>query len=791
MITRIVARFWLWLATLVALAAVFFLIVQPRLRVETDLLDLLPRDPAQSAVADRLARFASAGARRLLFLVGQPSPEVASEAATRFAQSLSASGAFADVHAHWGGQVDSATALYDDNRFVLLARSVQASLAANRPAQLEHAALAALYSPIAFTRPGTSSDPLSLDAIFLLEQLPAVGAAQLEGDQLVVHDRDTAYIVVVAQTLGSPFDSAVQQRASAAIEAATSAAQPPPGEAGGPIRLLVSGALPHAAAATTSATREVALFSSIGTVAVLALLVTLFRSWRAPVLGMVALAAGGGAGIAATYFVFGRVHLIALVFGSSLIGVAIDYSMHYLSDQFRGPAWTPESALGHVAPPILMSMGATLAGFAGLLLLPFPGLQQMAVIALAGLPVACATVLIVFPVLAETRPTRLPAWCGRFLAVLDHWSAGARHSRYFPRLVLPLLILAAAGLVRIRFQDDVRSLQPPANDAVTMEQRTRELLKDSPETAVFLVSATGAEELLRSEERLTAELEHLVDIGHLGSFRAVTQSLPSEARQSRSFDLLRRYVYQPDGVLAHVMRKIGYDEHAIAAELAMFPPTPRFLEPAAWLAHPASEPWRPLWLGESGGAYASIVTLGGAGDLAELRGLGERLPGVRFVDRVHDISQTLTRYRVAVSWLLAGIYVVIAAILALAFGLRVALRLMLPPIGAIFIALGGLGWLGIPVTLFTVLALLLTLAMAVDYAIFLREARNERRTALLAVTLSALTTALSFGLLAFSSTPFIRAIGLTLAIGLGACWLLAVMFADPPDSSLKKTEPRA
>ncbi len=789
MTTRIIARFWLWLAALAGLAAVFFLIVQPHLRVETDLLDLLPRDRAQSAIADRLADFASAGARRLLILVGHPSPEVASTGATRFAQSLSASGAFADVHGHWGAQMDSAAAFYEDNRFVLLARTVQASLAANRPEEVERGALAALYSPIAFARPGGSSDPLSLDASFLLEQMPSAGAAHLEGDQLVVHDHDATYVLVVAQILGSPFDSAVQQRASAAIEAATSAARTAQGQANEAIRVLMSGALPHAAAATASATHEVALFSSIGTAAVLAMIVALFRSWRAPVLGMVALAAGGGAGIAATYFVFGRVHLIALVFGSSLIGVAIDYSMHYLSDQFRGPAWTPESALAHVAPPILMSMGATLAGFAGLLLLPFPGLQQMAVIALAGLPVACATVLLIFPVLAETRPARLPAWCGRFVSALDRWSAGARHSRYFLRLVLPLLIVAAAGLIRIRFQDDVRALQPPANAAVTMERRTRELLEDSPETAVFLVTATDAQELLRSEEHLTAELEHLVDAGHLGSFRAVTQSLPSEARQRMAFDLLRRYVYLPDGVLAHVMRKIGYDEHAIAAELDLFPPAPHFLEPATWLANPASEPWRPFWLGESGGTYASIVALGGAGDLEELRSLAARLPGVRFVDRVRDISQTLMRYRVAVSWLLAGIYVVVAAVLALVFGLRAALRLMLPPIGAIFIALGGLGWLGIPVTLFTVLALLLTLAMAVDYAIFLREARNERRTALLAVTLSALTTALSFGLLAFSSTPFIRAIGLTLAMGLGACWLLAVTFADPPDSSLQTTEP--
>jgi predicted exporter len=162
-----------------------------------------------------------------------------------------------------------------------------------------------------------------------------------------------------------------------------------------------------------------------------------------------------------------------------------------------------------------------------------------------------------------------------------------------------------------------------------------------------------------------------------------------------------------------------------------------------------------------------------------VKAAGQGLDGVRFVDRVREISTTMSRYRNAVSWLLSGIYLVVAIILAMVFGLRAAGRLMIPPLGAIVIALGSLGWLGTQLTLFTVLALLLTFAMAVDYSIFLEEARSERRTALLAVSLSALTTAMSFGLLSFSSTPFIRAIGLTLAIGLGACWLLAVTTAAP------------
>ena len=43
----------------------------------------------------------------------------------------------------------------------------------------------------------------------------------------------------------------------------------------------------------------------------------LFRDWRAPALGLLALSAGAAAGISATHFAFGELHLVALVFGST------------------------------------------------------------------------------------------------------------------------------------------------------------------------------------------------------------------------------------------------------------------------------------------------------------------------------------------------------------------------------------------------------------------------------------------------------------------------------------------
>ena len=68
--------------------------------------------------------------------------------------------------------------------------------------------------------------------------------------------------------------------------------------------------------------------------------------------------------------------------------------------------------------------------------------------------------------------------------------------------------------------------------------------------------------------------------------------------------------------------------------------------------------------------------------------------------------------------------------------------------------------------------------MGVDYGIFLTEHPGDG-SAWLAVALAGVSTLLSFGLLALSQTPALRAFGLTMLIGELAIWLLTPCFRPP------------
>ena len=80
---------------------------------------------------------------------------------------------------------------------------------------------------------------------------------------------------------------------------------------------------------------------------------------------------------------------------------------------------------------------------------------------------------------------------------------------------------------------------------------------------------------------------------------------------------------------------------------------------------------------------------------------------------------------------------------------------------------------GLSLFVLRLLGLLLVTAISVDYAILMREQIGGAAVSLLGTLLAALTTWLSFGLLAVSSTPAVSNFGLSVSLGLAFSFILA------------------
>ena len=764
-------RFIGWALLMLALLAVFSMRVLPDPRVETDILALLPQSQTDRGFDAPLDEFSAQLARKQIFLVGGETLADARLAAAAFAKELEASEAFTSVRWKFDADFSERIAIYRAHRDFLLSPRDRDALAAGATGKLQDRALRAAYTPAGFMQPlGLAEDPLGFTSDYLRASAFTSGNAHLEDSMLVVQRDSRVFVLVLTENAGHPFASSTQERVIPAIAHARLAASR---AAKSPVQVLGSGAIQHASAAAERAKHEIATFGTIESIAVVLLLLLVFGSMRPLLLGLLTLGLAIIAAYTVVRFIFGEVHILALVFGSSLIGSVIDYSIHFFADRFRDPGqWTPVAAVPHVGPAILLGLTTTLVGYLVLAAVPFPGLEQIAVFCMTGLIVGCGSVLCLYPVLASARGN-VPKFGPLVGEAIDRRLKAWRWTNAKLAVLAVLVALIALGLIRLEVQDDLKTLQQSPMELVREEQRVRDLLGSGIETRFFLVTGDSAQAVLEAEERLTQALDRLKGNHAIASYQAVSTGLPSLATQRRNHDLLAERVYAPGGLLEQVMSKLGFEPAAIERRHAEFAASTAPLTLEAWLGSPASQDVRPLWMGQVGSRFATVVRLGGIADVSALTQL--QVPGARLIDRVAQTTQTLSRYRYAMTLLLGAVYAVAGLILVFRFGWRVAPRMLLPSVAASLTTVGIFGWFGVPFNLFTLLALWLVLGLGIDYGIFLRHGREHRVTAILSVTLSACTTLIAFGLLALSATPFIRSIGLTLLFAITLSWLFALL----------------
>ena len=395
----------------------------------------------------------------------------------------------------------------------------------------------------------------------------------------------------------------------------------------------------------------------------------------------------------------------------------------------------------------------------------------LALFATAALLTAFLTVILSFPVLLKgyrawgTKPRDIAF---KVLLRIDAFFAKRR-------LILGLLavgiLLSAIGLARLRTEDDIHTFQNPDPAITKAENRARALFSSVPESQFFLITGPTPDAVLTAETALSLSLEGLVEKGLLGSFQMVSKHVAPAAVQGHNVELLKAHVYSSPA-LDEYFDTLGLKPEMIARERAAFeaPHSPMTVD--EWLASAPGEADRAQWLGQtSAGTFGSVVFLHGITSSAELAAI--KSPGAVLVDRTTEISELMARSR---RWALALVGVAFVAmwvLMSFRYGRLGALETLVPTAMACVVALAGAGWLGLPLNIFSTVALWLVLGMGVDYSIFFREAGDDARTTTIGVLVDSITTLLSFGLLALSHTPALRSFGTVLSLGLASAFLFA------------------
>jgi predicted exporter len=726
----------------------------------TDVLALLPADEQAPEVSLATRQLVGGLSRQVVVMLGTPNWARTQQAQSAFQAQLESVNAPMVA----SGRVDAsalqlAIDFYRPWRNRLLTSGQHQQLEQTTAEEATQNALAALHQPAANTKLSTwAADPLGLWQQWWLARAGDTSARPRDGT-LWLSSGGQEWAVMPYTVTGAAFALGSQAIYAQALEAAELAARQVAPE----LSVLRAGVPLHSEAAAVQASWEINTIGWGSLAAVLLLAWLAFRSLRVILLVGISLLVGCAVALSVTAWVFTQVHLITLVFGASLIGVAEDYGLHYFASRQGQPGIAPRSLMRQLLPGLLLALLTSVMAYAVLGIAAFPGLRQMAVFSSVGLVAAFCTAVCWFPLWDGTtlRPNRFSHWVG---SSLQRWPRWHGHRLSTALLFTAMLALFGWGAVQVHTNDDIRQLQSSPSGLIQSQREVGRLLGVASPTQFYLVRASTMDELLAREEALTNRLNTSVDRGLLAGYRALSDWVPSSSRQERN---AQRTALTEGQVLAGVNTVLG--ESLTRPE---FSPTPLTLP--QWLAHPASNAARDLWLGTIQGEWTSVVMLRGISGpqvLPALANAAQGLEGIRWVDHTLEVSNLLGRYRWAMTALLLASHIVVLALLAWRYRSK-AWRAWLPSMLASLATVAILACAGQPFQLFNVLALALLLGIGVDYSIFLLE-HPAQPSAWLAVVLGAASTWLSLGLLGLSNTPALRAFGLTLLVGVPLVWVLA------------------
>jgi predicted exporter len=600
----------------------------------------------------------------------------------------------------------------------------------------------------------------------VLDALRATRAGGLVDTDGILTTEDGLHAFVFLETKSSPFDSDAQ-RAFRGVLDRWRKAHPD-------AVVRTAGAAQYAIASEDQIKGDVNRIGILSTIGILAIFLVLFGSVRMILISFVPMTFGSAIAVLGTQAIFGQIHGITIAFGTSLLGVGLDYVEHYYAHFVLTPEVPAQTTMRHVGPSLALGAVTTIIGFIGLGASGLGGLRQMAVFAVIAIVASMAATYLMVPAWmpARYKPPRTLGLVDR--GVLALLRGLTRH--HWGRIARAAIVVIAAGSValavrNIAFSDNVNMLVDDSGAHVVEDRAVRALL--GPDADAFAVVTASSDDALATEiASACAELERARTGQLVGSFVPLASLLPDRATQLRRHDVAV--------AAAPALREALAAEDFVADQFAPYwaalATPPKILT----LADLRGSPLAPVAGAWFPAPHVALIPLTGIRALAPLQAAVPSativIPSQTIVEAFHGV-----RVRTVVSSLL-GLVAIFALLFARYRSAKKVLIALAPALLACAATVGALVAMGTGLTILHVMSLLLVVSLGVDFGIFFvdtTDSLEEAARTMVSIFTASITTILSFGLLGLSHSPGLAALGITVTLGvtfsLLACLLLAAL----------------
>lgn len=527
----------------------------------------------------------------------------------------------------------------------------------------------------------------------------------------------------------------------------------------------------------------------------------------------------------------GHLNILSVSFTTTLIGIGIDYGVHYVSRyiEVRGSNRDTKDALMRstrgVGPAILTGALTTAAAFFTAGMTSFTGVAELGIIAGGGVLICCVAELIVLPacILLVDRSgigLKMP----EPLAIHDWIEPLLENPKRLLMSTCLFTFVVSLGLGRLWYDHNLLNLQAQGLESVKLEHK---LLTETNQSVWYAVSmSNNREELLARKAKLMElpSVERVEDIvsllptdgamkqpvisriqARLGNLPERPWSIPVDgpeevgrvlgmAQDTATAHHLSRAARQFELVRDHLRRLSTQDCFALLSSFQQ--QMAGDLLSRLYLLRSMAAPEQPQLsdLPESlvsrfvGQHDRFLLKIYGRGNIWDMDALARFVKDVRSVDS-RATGNPLQAYEASLdmksSYEKASIYslIVILALLWFDFrSVRHSLLVVLPLSIGVLQMFGIMGILNIPLNPANMIALPLVLGIGIDYGVHVvhdwREQRggfNMSPSTTVAVVVDGLTTIVGFGALMIASHQGLQSLGRVLTIGISCCMFTSLI----------------
>ena len=739
--------------------------------VSADLFNMLPKTFSEESVNKADAMLTSGANNNVFILVSNKDFSEAKKIAEYVYSKLEKSEYFSSISLYNDeNSVDQVIEFIFNNKWNLIDNNTIKLIENQGLSYISDMALSLVYGGITLTSlDNLEEDPFLLSELELknyLEKIQQSGIGMTAVDGVLAQETENGWYIMLRGVLNKE-GAAMASKKNGVTEIYKVCAEFESDET----HFVFSGTPFHSHESSNSASKEIVLISIISLLLMLVILLIVFRSPIPILCSISAILLSALTAFIGTLSIFKTVHIIALVFGTSLIGSCIDYSLHYFVH------WASNSELtngidirNYVLKGLSLAIISSCVCFSILLFAPFTLLKQISIFCLLGLISSYLTTIAIYPYI------KLPKDEKRKFSFEGIFRKNNSDTVRTLKKIIPITLIFFSLMIicifhnQIGVKNNISSLYKMKGKLLSDEIESAKVIQYNP-TGWFILRAETEQELIEKEELFTEKYKNLKNnTGYI----CTSLFIPSIKSQKLSRTMSKKLLENIDEQLF----LLGYDTESSSISKQSFNESELNYITVSNCPDIISNVIQNCWIGNLNGKYYSVFIPSKINDEKELKTLVLD-NDIFFVNKSTDISTDLDKLSYLILIFFGFSLFVIFAITKMVYTWKESLKVISVPIFILLMIFAIFGLLNIKLEFFSITGVVLVFGLGLDYIIYMIENNHKdvsigKKLEPFATLLSFITTIISFGSLALSSFQPIHLIGLSICIGLTTAYICSL-----------------